>query len=63
MFNLIQVEHGQKVVVDYARDALLTRFGHATLEDRIFYRVKRHRTCSRVSLDLCRRTGTCSTSL
>src|ERR1700749_3793142 len=34
MFNLIQVEHGQKVVVDYARDALLTRFGHATLEDR-----------------------------
>ena len=34
MFNLIQVEHGQKVVVDYSRDALLTRFGHATLEDR-----------------------------
>ncbi len=34
MFNLIQVEHGQKVAVDYARDSLLTRFGHATLEDR-----------------------------
>ena len=34
MFNLIQVEHGQKVAVDYSRDALLTRFGHATLEDR-----------------------------
>jgi ribonucleoside-diphosphate reductase alpha chain len=34
MFNLIQVEHGQKVSVDYSRDALLTWFGHATLEDR-----------------------------
>jgi ribonucleoside-diphosphate reductase alpha chain len=34
MFNLIQVEHGQKVSVDYSRDAFLTRFGHATLEDR-----------------------------
>jgi ribonucleoside-diphosphate reductase alpha chain len=34
MFNLIQVEHGQKVAVDYSRDDLLTRFGHATLEDR-----------------------------
>jgi ribonucleoside-diphosphate reductase alpha chain len=34
MFNLIQVEHGQKVAVDYSRDALLTRFGNATLEDR-----------------------------
>ncbi|MDE2029844.1 MAG: ribonucleoside-diphosphate reductase subunit alpha [Alphaproteobacteria bacterium] len=34
MFNLIQVEKGQKVAVDYARDAYLTRFGHATLEDR-----------------------------
>ncbi len=34
MFNLIQVEHGQKVAVDYSRDSYLTRFGHATLEDR-----------------------------
>ncbi|MDE1900328.1 MAG: ribonucleoside-diphosphate reductase subunit alpha [Alphaproteobacteria bacterium] len=34
MFNLIQVEHGEKVAVDYSRDAALTRFGHATLEDR-----------------------------
>ena len=34
MFNLIQVEHGQKVVVDYSRDSKLTRFGHATLQDR-----------------------------
>ncbi|MGB9153616.1 MAG: ribonucleotide reductase N-terminal alpha domain-containing protein, partial [Alphaproteobacteria bacterium] len=34
MFNLIQVENGQKVTVDYSRDELLTRFGHATLEDR-----------------------------
>ena len=34
MFNLIQVENGQSVTVDYARDDLLTHFGHATLEDR-----------------------------
>lgn len=34
MFNLIQVEHGQKVAVDYSRNGKLTRFGHATLEDR-----------------------------
>jgi ribonucleoside-diphosphate reductase alpha chain len=34
MFNLIQVEHGQKVAVDYSRDSKLTRFGLATLQDR-----------------------------
>ena len=34
MFNVIQVEHGQKVAVDYSRDDLLTRFGNATLQDR-----------------------------
>ncbi len=34
MFNVIQVEHGQKVAVDYSRDELLTRFGNATLQDR-----------------------------
>lgn len=34
MFNLIQVENGEKVAVDYSRDSLLTRFGMATLEDR-----------------------------
>lgn len=34
MFNLIQVENGEKVAVDYSRDSKLTRFGMATLEDR-----------------------------
>ncbi|MDR3425124.1 MAG: ribonucleoside-diphosphate reductase subunit alpha [Alphaproteobacteria bacterium] len=34
MFNMIQVERGQKVIVDYGRDELLTRFGKATLQDR-----------------------------
>ncbi|MDX9690227.1 MAG: ribonucleoside-diphosphate reductase subunit alpha [Alphaproteobacteria bacterium] len=34
MFNMKQVETGHHLSVDYTRDALLTKFGLATLEDR-----------------------------
>src|ERR1700744_4322342 len=34
MFDIMQVERGPQVVVDRSRDADLTRFGIATLEDR-----------------------------
>src|ERR1700761_9308614 len=34
MFDIMQVERGPQVVVDRSRDAEMTRFGTATLEDR-----------------------------
>lgn len=34
IFDVVQVERGSKVKVDYSRDALLTEFGKATLTDR-----------------------------
>jgi len=34
MFDIVQVEHGEKVIIDRSRNSRLTRFGEATLEDR-----------------------------
>ena len=63
MFDVMQVERGPHVVVDRSRDADLTRFGIATLEDRYLLpgetpghvRPRRH--------DLCRRFGPCAAAL
>lgn len=38
MFDVMQVERGQQVHIDRSRDALLTGFGKATLEDRYLLR-------------------------